>query len=66
MSPVATANSRLLMIVSFRGEFGERDPWQTEGGGVCRAPDRESRNARAVGEQTGRAAAGPRFDVGEM
>src|ERR671918_238339 len=24
----------LLMIVSFRGEFGERDPWQTEGGGV--------------------------------
>src|SRR5262245_35441155 len=24
----------LLMIISFRGEFGERDPWQTEGGGV--------------------------------
>src|ERR1700738_4496478 len=24
----------LLMLVSFRGEFGERDPWQTEGGGV--------------------------------
>src|SRR5260221_7210085 len=24
----------LLMMVSFRGEFGERDPWQTEGGGV--------------------------------
>ena len=22
----------LLMIVSHRGEFGERDPWQTEGG----------------------------------
>jgi sulfopyruvate decarboxylase subunit alpha len=22
----------LLMLVSFRGEFGERDPWQTEGG----------------------------------
>jgi sulfopyruvate decarboxylase subunit alpha len=24
----------LLMIVSHRGEFGERDPWQTEGGCV--------------------------------
>jgi sulfopyruvate decarboxylase subunit alpha len=24
----------LLMIVSQRGEFGERDPWQTEGGAV--------------------------------
>jgi len=24
----------LLMIVSYRGEQGERDPWQTEGGGV--------------------------------
>ena len=24
----------LLMLVSARGEFGERDPWQTEGGGV--------------------------------
>src|SRR4051812_47226955 len=24
----------LLMIVSYRGDFGERDPWQTEGGGV--------------------------------
>ena len=24
----------LLMMVSFRGEFGERDPWQTEGGAV--------------------------------
>ncbi|MEP7346269.1 MAG: thiamine pyrophosphate-binding protein, partial [Gemmatimonadaceae bacterium] len=22
----------LLMIISHRGEFGERDPWQTEGG----------------------------------
>ena len=22
----------LLMIISYRGEFGERDPWQTEGG----------------------------------
>jgi sulfopyruvate decarboxylase subunit alpha len=27
----------LLMLVSFRGEFGERDPWQTEGGGVTEA-----------------------------
>jgi sulfopyruvate decarboxylase subunit alpha len=24
----------LLMIVSYRGHFGERDPWQTQGGGV--------------------------------
>src|SRR5437763_2999524 len=24
----------LLMLVSYRGEFGESDPWQTEGGGV--------------------------------
>jgi sulfopyruvate decarboxylase subunit alpha len=27
----------LLMLVSYRGEFGERDPWQTEGGGVTEA-----------------------------
>jgi sulfopyruvate decarboxylase subunit alpha len=24
----------LLMLVSYRGEFGERDPWQTQGGGA--------------------------------
>src|SRR5438270_8734695 len=24
----------LLMIVSYRGHFGERDPWQTQGGSV--------------------------------
>jgi sulfopyruvate decarboxylase subunit alpha len=24
----------LLTLISHRGEFGERDPWQTEGGGV--------------------------------
>jgi sulfopyruvate decarboxylase subunit alpha len=24
----------MLMLISYRGEFGERDPWQTEGGGV--------------------------------
>ena len=24
----------VLMVISYRGEFGERDPWQTEGGGV--------------------------------
>jgi sulfopyruvate decarboxylase subunit alpha len=24
----------LTMLISYRGEFGERDPWQTEGGGV--------------------------------
>src|SRR5882757_1919678 len=26
----------LLMLISARGEFGEKDPWQTEGGGVTR------------------------------
>src|SRR6266511_4143972 len=26
----------LLMLISYRGEFGERDPWQTEGGGVTK------------------------------
>jgi len=25
------------MLISYRGEFGERDPWQTEGGGVTEA-----------------------------
>ncbi len=24
----------LLMLISYRGEFGEKDPWQTEGGGA--------------------------------
>ena len=24
----------LLLLISYRGEFGERDPWQTEGGGA--------------------------------
>src|SRR5262247_2875706 len=24
----------LLMLITHRGSFGERDPWQTEGGGV--------------------------------
>src|SRR6266581_1894205 len=24
----------LLMVISYRGHFGERDPWQTEGGGA--------------------------------
>jgi len=27
----------LLMLISARGEMGEKDPWQTEGGGVTRA-----------------------------
>lgn len=26
----------LLMLISYRGELGEKDPWQTEGGGVTR------------------------------
>jgi len=26
----------LLMLITARGELGERDPWQTEGGGVTR------------------------------
>src|SRR5262249_40357178 len=24
----------LLMLISYRGHFGERDPWQTQGGGA--------------------------------
>ena len=24
----------LLMLISYRGDFGERDPWQTQGGVV--------------------------------
>src|SRR6201986_796766 len=24
----------LLMLISYRGHFGERDPWKTQGGGV--------------------------------
>ena len=24
----------LLMLITYRGHFGERDPWQTQGGGV--------------------------------
>src|SRR5438105_15768408 len=24
----------LLMLISYRGSFGEKDPWQTQGGGV--------------------------------
>src|ERR1700756_5459654 len=24
----------LLMLISFRGSFGERDPWQTQGGNI--------------------------------
>ena len=46
----------LLMLISHRGEFGERDPWQTEGGGVTehvlrRAahPVRASRSRRTRG-----------------
>src|SRR5215469_4854468 len=27
----------LLMIISYRGTFGERDPWQTQGGNVTEA-----------------------------
>jgi len=26
----------LLMLISYRGSFGERDPWQTQGGNVNR------------------------------
>src|SRR5580765_3721691 len=27
----------LLMLISYRGTFGERDPWQTQGGNVTEA-----------------------------
>ena len=39
----------LLMLISYRGEFGERDPWQTEGGGVT-----EHAAARAADSATTR------------
>ena len=40
----------LLMLISYRGEFGERDPWQTEGGGVTEARARRAAHpARAAG-----------------
>ena len=31
----------LLLLISYRGEFGERDPWQTQGGGVTEGLLRE-------------------------
>src|SRR2546427_454168 len=34
----------LLMLISYRGEFGERDPWQTEGGAVTEELRREAGN----------------------
>lgn len=52
----------LLLLISYRGGFGERDPWQTEGGGVTEpllralripyerleAPDQVERRIRAA------------------
>src|SRR5438477_6952752 len=44
----------LLMLISYRGEFGERDPWQTEGGRttepVLRALDIPYQYLREPGE----------------
>ena len=53
----------LLMLISYRGEFGERDPWQTEGGGVTedllralRIPFVVSRRARITWRSASRKA----------
>ena len=43
----------LLMLISHRGEFGERDPWQTEGGGVTEAVLRALRIPYALLEDRG-------------
>jgi sulfopyruvate decarboxylase subunit alpha len=52
----------LVMLISFRGEFGERDPWQTEGGGVTehllralRIPISYLDNPAQVAHRTGKA-----------
>src|SRR5947207_9592019 len=46
----------LLMLISYRGEFGERDPWQTEGGGVTADLLRALRVAFASLDQPGHVA----------
>src|SRR5215208_4680722 len=38
----------LLMLISHRGEFGERDPWQPEGGGVNSCSRRAADSARST------------------
>ena len=43
----------LLMLVSYRGEFGERDPWQTEGGGVTEDLLRALQNPVRVSRSAG-------------
>ena len=37
----------LLMLISYRGEFGERDPWQTEGGGVTEDAATRAQHSRS-------------------
>ncbi len=53
----------LLMLISHRGTFGERDPWQTEGGAVTERPAEDAADplSRARRSGPGRAAhrAGP-------
>jgi sulfopyruvate decarboxylase subunit alpha len=46
----------LLMLISHRGEFGERDPWQTEGGGVTEELLRALRIPYALLDQPGHVA----------
>jgi len=41
----------LLMLISHRGEFGERDPWQTEGGAMTEPVLRALRIPYALLEQ---------------
>ncbi len=52
----------LLMIISHRGDLGEKDPWQTEGGGVTvplldalRIPFDRLRNPATVAQQVAEA-----------
>ena len=47
----------LLMLISHRGEFGERDPWQTEGGAVTEPVLRALRIPYAILDNPGNVAA---------
>jgi sulfopyruvate decarboxylase subunit alpha len=46
----------LLMLISHRGEFGERDPWQTEGGAVTEPVLRALRIPYAILDNPGNVA----------
>ena len=48
----------LLMLISQRGSFGERDPWQCEGGGVTEHVVGRDRIARVQGQRGAKRFAG--------